>query len=110
MALSLHMPPSSGVLADMLKDMDYACLHLCQICFFRVSSSCIFVPMACGFRVLCFKTTFAGCRVLGPRVLRPFCMIFAAPYARCVMVCGVFRLFGFGNTYLGKWGYSCDNI
>ena len=44
-ALSLYMPLSPCVLADMLKDMDYACSYMSQVCFFRVGSTCIFVSL-----------------------------------------------------------------
>ena len=65
MALSLYMPSSPCYLTDMLKDMDYTCSHLCQVCIFRVGSSYISVLLACGFRVLYFRMIFAGCRVSG---------------------------------------------
>ena len=94
-----NMSNSSCILADMLKDMDYVCSRLCQVCFFKVSSSCISVLLACGFSALCFKTIFAGCRIQDD-----ICS------SICAMACWIFRLLGLGNIYLGKWGYRCDNI
>ena len=65
MALFLYMPPSPCVLVDMLKDMDYTCSHLCQVCIFKVSSSYISILLACGFGMLYSRMIFAGSRVSG---------------------------------------------
>ena len=60
MGLSLYMPPSLYVLADMLIDMDYTCSQLCRVYIFMVSSSYIFVLLACGFRTIFAECCFTG--------------------------------------------------
>ena len=67
-ALSLYMPLSPCALVVMLKDMDYACLKLRQVCIFKILCfRVIFCRMFCFqddiIRMLCFRTILAGCRV-----------------------------------------------